>query len=92
MKDAWKQFQELLEKYTMRLKVRKDIEVVARATDRGVELILWSSTHEGMMTKRSYQTTGPRNVVTMRELADALNAACDFVEDSNPEWAKHNRE
>lgn len=30
-----------------------------------------------------------RNVATMRELALALWAACDFVERSNPGWASH---
>jgi hypothetical protein len=26
-------------------------------------------------------------VVTMRDLAKCLNAACDFVENANPKWA-----
>ena len=81
--DAWKQLHKLLEKFTRNWEVRKDIEVVARACDRGVELILWD--HAG---ERACQlSTGKRNVSTMRELAAALTAACDFVDASNPIWA-----
>jgi hypothetical protein len=87
--DAWKKEHKLLEKYTRSTEVRKDIEVIARGCARGVELILWDMPKGPFDVKRNYKSTGKRNVSTMRELAEALLEACDFVEKSNPEWAKH---
>lgn len=72
--DAWKIYHDLLEKYTLKTEVRSDIKVYGHAIDRSVELIKTKS-------------TGKRNIATMRELASALNEACDFVEEQNPKWA-----
>jgi hypothetical protein len=87
-KDAWKQYYDLLKTFTRRTEVRSDIEVIAHATDRSVELILWDE-RKNDLSFTKYKTTGKRNVATLRELAKALNDACDFVEESNPEWAKN---
>lgn len=86
--DAWKQMDELLERYTKRTDVRPDITVVAHATQRGVELIVWDDPALNPLSKRGYKSTGKRNVGALRELAQAINDACDFVQQSNPEWAE----
>lgn len=93
--DAWKQYADLRDKYSTRTKVRSDIIVQAHALDRGVELTLvkedLSPKHGRLDPHRfSYRSTGSRNVSTMRELAEALLDACDFVDASNQVWAsKH---
>lgn len=86
--DAWKQMHDLREKFSKCWKVRPDIEVQALACERGINLILWERGVREPLQMRSYRDTGIRNVSTMRELAQAINDACDFVEQSNPEWAK----
>lgn len=91
--DAWKQYDALLEKFTQAVDVRSNIRVIARATDRGVELVVskedWSKVNP--MTRiapmETSTSTGSRNVSTMRELAQALMDACDFVDEANPLWA-----
>ncbi len=86
--DAWEQLATLVNRFTTRTQVREDIEVVARATERGVELILWDLPKKPFGLKTDYSTTHKRNVSTMRELAQAIIDACDFVDESNPEWAE----
>jgi hypothetical protein len=87
-KDAWLQLHELMEKFTEQWEVRRDINVTAWATHRTVELTL---TREipGMSApnNKDWYSTGKRNVGTMRELAEAIIAACDYVEECNPMWA-----
>lgn len=86
-KDAWEQFQDLRKKFTQEVEVRKDIVVTARALDRGVELRLRDKDWHDKGPVGHSIATGPRNIKTMRELAQAILDACDFVESSNPEWA-----
>jgi hypothetical protein len=81
--DAWRKLDKLLGRFTRRWEPRKDITVTAHATDRAVELTLYE-TRSGL--QRPYMSTGRRNVGTLRELANCINAACDFVEASNPGW------
>jgi hypothetical protein len=83
--DAWEQLDELYRKFTRRWEVRTDLKVTARATDRTVELGLAEPLLKLHEMRRWHVTT--RNVVTMRDLAKCLNAACDFVENANPKWA-----
>lgn len=85
--DAWKQKDDLLTKFTKSTRVRPDIDVYAHATDRGVELRIRTETPSGPLEVPVWKSTGKRNVGTMRELAQALSDACDFVEESNPIWA-----
>lgn len=82
--DAWKRYYDLLNELSTRVEVRSDIHVTAKAYDRGVELVLFDGTEP---LKRNFISTGSRNIGTMRELAKALNDACDFVEEQNPKWA-----
>jgi hypothetical protein len=84
--DAWEQYHNLVDGLIEEYEVRKDIEVRALAHKRAVELTLYSDNKPLM---RTWQSTGPRNVSTMRELANALNAACDYVEEKNPSWARN---
>jgi hypothetical protein len=84
-KDAWNQYYHLVESFTKEFALpgilpgteRVDIAIVARAHERGVQLLaddnFVNNTH---------------NVDTMRNIAKVLNEACDFVEEMNPEWAK----
>lgn len=83
--DAWKIYHDLLVKYTLKIEVRSDIKVYGHATDRSVELILIDYQSDKLKIKT--KSTGKRNIATMRELATALNEACDFVEEQNPKWA-----
>lgn len=85
--DAWKIYHDLLEKYTLKTEIRSDIKVYGHATDRSVELILID--YQSDKSKIKTKSTGKRNIATMRELARALNEACDFVEEQNPKWASH---
>lgn len=92
--DAWKQHDDLIRQYTDKTKVRADIEVVARAVERGVEVRIGrrnpKATNSYEFPQWLWSSTGKRNVNTMRELAAAIVAACDFVDESNPVWAsKH---
>lgn len=92
-KDAWLQFEELLGEFTYSCWIRSDINVIGHGTDRSVELILTKEI-PGRQPPNNVDrhTTGKRSVHTMRELAEALTAACDFVEDVNPEWASQSVE
>lgn len=90
--DAWKQYNDLIEKYTTRTDVRTDLVVYALAYDRGVEVRVgelnpnWPGGSDPY--RFNWSSTGRRNVDTMRELAQAILDACDFVDESNPEWAR----
>jgi hypothetical protein len=85
--DAWKQMHDLQDRYTREWEVRSDLEVTALGTERSVRLRVgdWSFNKMKAFTPEPQITD--RNVGTMRELAAALNAACDFVEQANPKWA-----
>lgn len=91
MKDAWLQHHELLKKFTIITDIRSDLRVKAHACDRSVELVLIQDNpnHDGRGFKgaKLYHSTGHRNVGTLRELANAILEACDFVDASNPKWA-----
>ena len=88
--DAWKQHYVLLEQFTREWDVRPDLGVTAHGCDRCVELSLAYPKHDESNTLEMVQWhTTKRNVSTMRELAAAIVAACDFVDESNPVWAEH---
>ena len=94
MTDAWKQQDDLLRRFTKEWKVRADLRVTAHATERGVELEVGElrEDYRGSLDIRGrfiWHSTDKRNVSTMRELANTLLAACDFVDESNPKWASH---
>lgn len=74
--DAWLQLCNLLERFTQERMVRRDLIVTALATERKVRL-------------RTDPSVTDHNVGTMRELAEAILVACDFVDDSNPTWASY---
>lgn len=84
--DAWQQHRDLLARFTKEFPVRNSLTVTALATDRRVQLKVTPTTHyHNEPTPRPVVST--HNVSTMRELAEAILAACAFVDDSNPEWA-----
>lgn len=89
MTDAWKQLDDLEEKYTKEVEVRPDLVVTALGLERGVMFTLLETDHDyDTLDKRHYRHhSTQRNVSTMRELAQALLDACDFVEQANPKWA-----
>jgi hypothetical protein len=86
--DAWKELDNVIARNTTQCYVRQDILVTAHGCDRGVRVSVRIEPEPGSSLKMARWTdTGSRNVHTMRELAKAINAACDFVEMVNPEWA-----
>ena len=90
--DAWYQHHNLISKYTKEVDVgsTKNLSVVALAHERGVELSIGTAIETNRFGREmSWTSTGKRNVATMRELAKAINDACDFVEENNPKWASH---
>lgn len=90
VKDAWRQAHELFEKFTQRVEIRPDLSVTAHACDRSVEVAISKIDYSKSRWDKGYctwHTSGQRNVSTMRELAQAILEACDFVEASNPTWA-----
>lgn len=90
MTDAWEQVADLEEKYTEEVEVRRDLVVTALGLERGVMFTLIETDHDyDTLDKRHYRHhSTQRNVSTMRELAQALLDACDFVEQANPVWAQ----
>lgn len=88
--DAWKKSDAVRRLNTKTWELRADIRVDAMGTERGVRLTLSEDipgrTGMGVGSKR-YIDTGARNISTMRELAQAILDACDFVEEKNPTWA-----
>lgn len=93
MDDAWKQHLDLLERFTHEIEVRPDLTVTGLAWDRCVRFTLSKDNpnHDpkyGPKGAIKYHST-TRNVGTMRELALALLAACDFVDANNPVWASN---
>lgn len=98
MKDAWKKYYDLLEKFTKKYEPRPDLCVTARAHERCVEIEIgvWDRKATNFFDppgkptgKYIWTSAGKRNVSTMRELAQALLDACDFVDENNPVWASH---
>lgn len=89
MTDAWQQLDDLQEKYTREVDVRHDLLVTALGLERGVKLTLMETNYnKAPLDKDRYRYhSTQRNVSTMRELAQALLDACDFVDQSNPVWA-----
>lgn len=88
--DAWKQHADLMERFTQRTEVRDNLIVTAHGTKRGVEVTLVETIPGAPeLANKIYHSTGRRNVATMRQLAQALNDACDFVESVNPRWAAY---
>jgi hypothetical protein len=97
MKDAWKKHDNLWKRFRKETEIRKDIIVVANGIERGVHLQVgeYDENQEQILDRPGkasggyrYNDTGPRNISTMREVALALLEACDFVEESNPTWAR----
>lgn len=93
--DAYQQKSELYKKYSKDWNVRQDLAVRANGTDRSVTLrvgyiedspkFLGSGNTPKGKDGRAIIT---RNVITMRELAQAILDACDFVDGVNPKWAQ----
>lgn len=71
--DAYQQLIAIQQKFIKNWKTRPDLEVTALAHERGIKV---------------YTTDRRHNVSTMREFAQSILEACDFVEESNPDWAK----
>jgi hypothetical protein len=85
--DAWKRVADLHDKFTKQWKVRSDLRVTALAHERTVRFELGDRKNlRGSIDVPIWHDT-QRNVSTMRELANALLQACDFVDKHNPEWA-----
>lgn len=86
--DAWKQMHDLQKRFTKEWEIRYDLEVTALAHRRCVRLRVGEySLPSADSRPRPQLAITERNISTMRELAGALLAACDFVEQSNPKWA-----
>ncbi len=89
--DAWKQAFDLNKRFTQTWEVRSDLEVTALGTKRNVRLRVGDWSFNAMKQDPRDYTAEPqitdRNVSTMRELANAILAACDFVDQANPKWA-----
>jgi hypothetical protein len=80
----------LVERFTTETEVRSDIVVQAQACERAIKVTLIEADYsKGPLDKgrRQYHSTGLRNVSTMRDLAQAILDACDFVDASNPAWS-----
>lgn len=92
--DAWKKADAVRRLNTKTWELRADIRVDAKATERGVELTLYKDMPgtTGGPLNRTWINTGARNIDTMRELAQAILEACDFVEERNPAWASKTQE
>lgn len=90
--DAWKKLFDLWEENGKTFEVRDDLVVQALGPDRSVRLTMYEHTTPGDEHdfKRRYIATD-RNISTMRELAQALLDACDFVEACNPHWTEVGR-
>lgn len=86
--DAWKQLHELWDKFSTRVDVRNDLRVEALGPDRAVRVSIAYPQQKAHEIRR-WHTSMPRNVGTMRELAQAIIDACDFVDAVNPKWASH---
>lgn len=94
MTDAWKQYDNLYCKYTQEWNPRPDLKIIAHGLGRDVEIQIGerrepNSDKWAPLGKFIWHSAGPRNVSTMRELAQSLLDACDFVDESNPKWASH---
>lgn len=91
-KDAWWKIREIWRKNSKEWEVRKDLVVTALGPTRCVRLRVGEWSFNKMRANARDHKPEPkiteRNVGTMRELALAIWAACDFVEEVNPEWAK----
>lgn len=88
--DAWKQLDDLYERFTRAIDVRPDLKVEAFGCERSVRFT-WSEydhTKDKLDPRHKRSHSTERNVSTMRELAEALLLACDFVEHVNPVWAR----
>lgn len=87
--DAWKQYIDIVDKFTSKHVVRSDLHVYGLAHERVVRFCLRYKDLGDYRMGLWHETT--RNVKTMRELAQALLDACDFVDAQNPGWASsHN--
>lgn len=90
-KDAWEQHHDLVERYTKEWEPRPDLRVDAYGLDRSVRVSVGnlrdSQSPLSKLGRYDWHSSGQRNVSTMRELAESILAACDFVEGCNPQWA-----
>lgn len=93
MTDAWKAVADLWRQHSKRWEVRHDLTVDALGPNRNVRIGIGTGRphpkfsngpDDPLMEEFTYTT---RNIGTMREFADCIHAACDAVEESNPDWA-----
>lgn len=87
--DAFKKLLRLYEENTREWLPRPDLKVEALGCDRNVRLSLGTPVQDPLDIRRYSWHSTQRNVSTFRELAEAILAACDFVEAVNPAWASH---
>lgn len=87
--DAWKQLLDVQDRFTRAIDVRPDLKVEAFGCERSVRFTWTDEDHtkDVLDPRRKRHHWTERNVSTMRELAEALLAACDFVDHVNPGWA-----
>jgi hypothetical protein len=88
MTDAWKQWNDIYDAHYEEWEVRADLKVEALGVERAVRLSLGERRNDDHPVYKWKWKRVQRNVSTMRELAEAILAACDSVERSNPIWAK----
>ena len=87
--DAWRKSDVVFRENTKEWKVRADLRVEALGTERSVRLTMIKErpgARSSLEPKQHHFTE--RNLLTMRELAQALLDACDYVESVNPCWAQ----
>lgn len=85
--DAWKKADAIRKLNTKTWEIRSDIRVDAMGIDRGVRVTLIHKNAAHPLDIPRWHSTGSRSTSTMRELAQAILDACDFVEEKNPKWA-----
>lgn len=85
--DAWELQRNLQQATTRSWEVRSDISVDALGADRCVRLTI-TERPSGEWDIPTVLAVRQGNVITMRELAQTILAACDFVEEINPTWAE----
>lgn len=85
--DAWEQVHNIWQEFCQTWEVRPYLLIDALGPDRHVQLRVGKRRDDDALGGAWRYTSTTHNVGTMRELALALWAACDFVDAANPKWA-----